>query len=114
MPTGILKGNLFSGRSRDTEGEEFLTLHEYHGVRIERIVSHGESSPDGFWYDQSGGEWVLLLSGAARVAFEGESGETELGPGDYLYLPPHARHRVTWTAPDADTVWLAVHVPPVQ
>jgi len=78
------------------------------GVRLERIVSHGQASPDSFWYDQDEAEWVLVLAGRARLAIEGESGERALGPGDSVYLPPHCRHRVAWTDPDRPTVWLAL------
>lgn len=78
-------------------------------LRVERIVSHGHASPPGFWYDQEQDEWVLLVSGAARIAFENEPVERTLGPGDYLHIPAHRRHRVTWTTPDGPTVWLAIH-----
>ncbi len=80
------------------------------GVRLERIVSHGQASPDGFWYDQDDAEWVMLVSGAARLRIEGEAGDRALGPGDCVYLPAHCRHRVTWTDPDRPTVWLALFV----
>lgn len=85
------------------------TLLDQPGARIERIVSRGHASADGFWFDQETAEWVLLLAGAARLQFEGEEPLT-LRPGDYIFIPAHRRHRVEWTAPDADTVWLAVHV----
>ena len=78
------------------------------GIRIERIVSLGHASPEGFWYDQEEGEWVLLLKGAARLRFEG--GEPiELQPGSFVNIPAHRRHRVEWTDPGGPTVWLAVH-----
>ena len=76
-------------------------------VRIERIVSHGQASPTGFWYDQDEAEFVLVLSGAARLSFaDGEA--MALGPGDWIGIAPHRRHRVEWTDPDQPTVWLAV------
>jgi cupin 2 domain-containing protein len=78
------------------------------GMRIERIVSWGQASPPGFWYDQAEGEWVLLLSGAARLRFENEAEARSLGPGDWLDIAPHRRHRVDWTDPTAATIWLAV------
>jgi cupin 2 domain-containing protein len=78
------------------------------GVRIERIVSFGQASPPGFWYDQDEGEWVLLLTGAARLRFADESDARTLVPGDWLDIAPHRRHRVDWTDPAAATVWLAV------
>lgn len=76
-------------------------------MRIERIVSRGQSSPPGFWYDQDEGELVLVLTGRARLLLEGEP-ERELGAGDWVDIPPHLRHRVTFTDPTHDTIWLAV------
>jgi cupin 2 domain-containing protein len=76
-------------------------------VRIERIVSHGHSSPESFWYDQDQHEWVVVLKGAARLQFEDEV--IEMQPGDFINIPAHKRHRVAWTTPHEPTVWLAVH-----
>ena len=78
-------------------------------VRIERIVSTGQASPPGFWYDQDRAEWVLVVSGAAGLLFEGEAEPLSLGPGDWVHIPAHRRHRVLWTDPANPTVWLAVH-----
>jgi cupin 2 domain-containing protein len=89
--------------------EEMSDLLKCPGVRIERIVSTGQASPPGFWYDQAHDEWVLLLKGAAGLEIEGE-GERRLVPGVYVFLPAGRRHRVTFTAADEVTVWLAVHV----
>jgi cupin 2 domain-containing protein len=77
-------------------------------LRIERIVSLGQASPPGFWYDQAEGEWVLLLAGAARLRLADEAEPRRLGPGDWLDIAPHRRHRVDWTDPTQPTVWLAV------
>lgn len=79
------------------------------GVRIERIVSKGHVSPEGFWYDQENSEWVLVLQGGAVLLMEGATDSISLGPGDYLNIPAHARHRVEWTDPDRETVWLAIY-----
>jgi cupin 2 domain-containing protein len=76
-------------------------------VLIERIVSHGHRSLEGFWYDQKRCEWVVLLKGAARLQFEDHT--VEMRPGDALNIPAHVRHRVEWTSPDEPTIWLAVH-----
>jgi cupin 2 domain-containing protein len=76
-------------------------------VRIERIVSYGDASPDGFWYDQDEAEFVLILVGAARLGFA-DGAVLALSPGDWADIAPHRRHRVEWTDPDAPTVWLAV------
>ena len=85
--------------------EELLT---HPGLRIERIVSLGQASPPGFWYDQAESEWILLLAGAARLRFADENESRFLGPGDWLDIAPHRRHRVDWTDPATPTVWLAV------
>jgi cupin 2 domain-containing protein len=87
--------------------EELTTvLQEGHGVRIERIISHGHSSPEGFWYDQPDDEWLLVLQGVARLEFEDQM--VEMSPGDYINIPAHQKHRVAWTTPDEPTAWLAV------
>jgi cupin 2 domain-containing protein len=78
------------------------------GLRITRIVSFGQASPPGFWYDQDESEWVLLLAGAARLRFADGAEARLLGPGDCLDIAPHRRHRVEWTDPATPTVWFAV------
>jgi cupin 2 domain-containing protein len=78
------------------------------GVRIERIVSLGQASPPGFWYDQEETEWVSLLAGAARLRFADEPEPHLIDPGDWIEIAPHRRHRVDWTDPTQPTVWLAV------
>jgi cupin 2 domain-containing protein len=100
--------NLFTEIPSELPEELVQTLLRAPGLRIERIVSLGHASPEGFWYDQENGEWVALLAGAARLRFEG--GESiELRPGAFANIPAHARHRVEWTSPDGPTVWLAIH-----
>ena len=78
-------------------------------LRIERIVSTGQASPVDQCYDQDWHEWVILLRGAARLLFEDEAEPRFLGPGDYVHILAHRRHRVLWTDPHQVTVWLAVH-----
>ena len=104
-----LTGNIFSRLPRKQAEEAWETILEGQGCRLERICSQGHASPPDFWFDQDHGEWVLLLSGAARLQVAGEE-EIELFPGDYLFLHPHKRHRVTWTSPGEVTIWLALHV----
>lgn len=91
-------------------GELVETLFDRRGLRIERIVSTGQATPDGAWYDQGADEWVLLVAGSARLHIEGEARERELAAGDWLLLPAHCRHRVTWTQSDPPTIWLAIHL----
>ncbi|MDZ4819579.1 MAG: cupin domain-containing protein [Planctomycetota bacterium] len=98
--------NLLTNIPADLPTELTETLAQSRNVRIERIISHGHASPDGFWYDQDQREWVLLLAGAARLRIEDRT--VELLPGDYIDIPAHAQHRVDWTTPDEPTVWLAV------
>ncbi|WP_456425782.1 cupin domain-containing protein [Rhodocaloribacter sp.] len=105
-------GNLFENIPPELPEEVFETLLEARDLRVERIVSKGQASPPGFWYDQPWHEWVLVLCGGARLEVEGEPGPVTLRPGDYLLLPAHRRHRVAWTDPDAETVWLALHFAP--
>ena len=78
------------------------------GMRIERIVSHGQASPPGYWYDQDEHEWVMLLEGAATLRFDGDAQLLRLTPGMHVHIPAHVRHRVEWTAPDRRSIWLAV------
>src|SRR4051812_24077538 len=101
--------NLFSDLPQHLPGELFTTLLEAPSVRIERIVSHGHASPEGFWFDQDQDEWVIVLKGAARLQFDDDEQPVEMKPGDYLNIPAHKRHRVDWTTPDEPTIWLAVH-----
>jgi cupin 2 domain-containing protein len=105
-------GNLFKEITPAGAEEEVRTLAALPGARVERIVSTGQSSPPGFWYDQPAAEWVLLLAGGAAVRFEDEAAARPLKPGDHLLIAPHRRHRVDWTSPDEPTVWLAVHGEP--
>jgi cupin 2 domain-containing protein len=98
--------NLLADLPRQMPDELITTVLDAADVRIERIVSHGHASPGGFWYDQDQHEWVVVLTGAARLRFEDET--VEMRPGDFVNIPAHRMHRVEWTAPDEPTVWLAV------
>lgn len=102
-----MTGNLFNDLPQQLPHELVQTLLEAASVRIERIVSHGHASAADFWYDQPQHEWVILLTGAARLRFE--EAVLELKPGDFVNIPAHRKHRVDWTTPHEPTVWLAVH-----
>lgn len=104
-----MPSNLLADLPDASAEEVFETLAEWPGIRLERIVSNGQVTPEGAWYDQDQDEWVMVLAGAARLLIEDE-GEMALGPGDAVFLPAHKRHRVTWTDTDQPTVWLALHV----
>ena len=101
-------GNLLASLPQHLDTEQIITLLATENLRIERIVSTGQASPPGFWYDQNEAEWVLLLKGAARLRFADEDADRALGPGDWVHIAAHRRHRVSWTDPLHPTVWLAV------
>jgi cupin 2 domain-containing protein len=102
-------GNLFANIPTPLPKELVEVLQENPNIRIERIVSLGHTSPEGFWYAQPNDEWVLLVQGAARMRCDEEDQPVELKPGDYLNIPAHRRHRIEWTDPSLPTIWLAVH-----
>jgi cupin 2 domain-containing protein len=100
--------NLLSPLPDARAGEIVDILLGRPGVRIERIVSLGQASPPGFWYDQEEGEWLLLVAGAADLHFADEAKPRRLSSGDWLDIVPHRRHRVDWTDPANPTLWLGV------
>ena len=100
--------NLFDRPPDGATGEIFEVLAASGGTRVERIVSRGDTSPEGFWYDQDDHEFVAVLKGAARIRFQEPDEVVALAPGDCLTIPAHRRHRVDWTTPDEPTIWLAV------
>lgn len=113
---GNPQGNFFAGLPTAAEmpaalaaGERFESLLQRPGLRIERIVSTGQASPPGFWYEQADAEWVLLFSGAATLRFADEAAVRSLQPGDWLYIAPGRRHRVESTDAETPSVWLALH-----
>ena len=110
--TTIAAGNINADIAQDlacNPNEQVDTLLATPGVRIERIVSMGHTSPDGFWYDQEEDEFVLLVSGHARLTIEHQA-ERLLTAGDWVHIKAHVRHRVKWTDPSCPAVWLAVFV----
>ena len=102
-------GNLFADIPSQLPVELLQVLWQTPHLKLERIVSRGHATPPGQWYDQNADEWVVVLSGAAGLRIDGRDGVVELKAGDYLFLPAGLRHRVEWTAPGQDTVWLALH-----
>jgi cupin 2 domain-containing protein len=100
--------NLYDFLPEQPENEVLDVILQRDDLKIERIVSYGHSSPDGDWYDQTYNEWVVVLQGEALMAFEGAD-DVQLQPGAYINIPAHCRHRVSWTAPDTATIWLAIH-----
>jgi cupin 2 domain-containing protein len=99
--------NLFANLATNLPAEEILPLLSSGPVRIERILSSGQSSPPGFWYDQEEHEWVLVLRGRGLVEYA-DGRTVALAPGDHLHIPPGVRHRVAQTSREEPTLWLAV------
>jgi len=102
-------GNIFAKLPQSLSEEVFQEIIRGERFRLERIISFGQATPGGQWYDQEQHEWVVLLSGAAGLRFEGEDGLRVLNPGDFVNIPAHTRHRVEWTDEKQSTVWLALH-----
>lgn len=99
----------FPDAAKQAVSETFEDLISQRNVRIERIISTGQSSPPDFWYCQPQSEWVVVIKGSAGLQFENETDIRELHAGDYINIPALCRHRIAWTAPNVPTIWLAVH-----
>jgi cupin 2 domain-containing protein len=101
--------NLLKNLPEDAAEETLEDILSGNRFRMERIISNGHASPDGFWYDQDRSEWVLVLKGRAGLMFEGTGDIIEMNPGDHIHIPAHCRHRVAWTDTAQKTIWLAIH-----
>ncbi|MFH1673752.1 MAG: cupin domain-containing protein [Pseudomonadota bacterium] len=101
--------NIYSDIPKELPDELLEEIIQSSSFKLERIISKGHSTPKEKWYDQGKDEWVILLKGSAGLLIEGENEIVYLKPGDYIHLPAHLRHRVEWTAPGEETVWLALH-----
>lgn len=100
--------NIFAGIPGKLDQEIFELLAGNNRVTIERIISKGQKSPESGWYDQERNEWVIVLKGNAVLSFEDET-SVHLNEGDFINIPAHKKHRVAWTDPNDETIWLAVH-----
>ena len=107
MEQPSLPQNFFAAIPAEFRDEVFETVAQSDSVRIERILSKGHCSPEGYWYDQDEDEWVLVLQGAATLEFA-DGSSRELGVGDSVNLPAHTKHRVLRTTAEEVTIWLAV------
>lgn len=105
----ILSAPPASGADCSEPSESSLPLLETGHLKLERITSRAHATPAGEWYDQERDEWVLILKGRAGLSFAGQEKVVEMNPGDFVHIPAHVRHRVEWTDPHGQTVWLALH-----
>lgn len=103
----IDKANFYDKLDVSRDEEKFTDILNSENIRIERIVSFGQSSPNDFWYEQDENEWVMLLSGSAVLEFEG-GGQLELKKDEYVLIPAMMKHRVHSTSESEATIWLAV------
>ena len=103
-----LTKNIFALIPDELSNELFENIVSGENLRIERIVSKGHASPASGWYDQDEHEWVIVLKGEAKVEFENQA-PVHLVSGSYLNIPAHTKHKVSWTDPDIETVWLAIY-----
>lgn len=97
--------NYFNLPQLPLEEELSEILVEHNNVRIERIISTGQTTAG--WYDQEEHEYVAVLKGEAQIEYK--NGDTvDLKPGDTLLIPAHDVHRVSYTSTDPACVWLCV------
>ncbi|ACL73564.1 Cupin 2 conserved barrel domain protein [Thioalkalivibrio sulfidiphilus HL-EbGr7] len=101
--------NLFTEIPEHLPAEWLQDLLVHRGLRIERIVSRGHASPPGHWYQQDWDEWVLLIQGKAELEYRDPPARRRLAPGDWLFIPAGTAHRVSWTTPEENSLWLALH-----
>lgn len=102
------KSNIFNSIPTNLKYELFEELVSNDDITIERIVSHGHTSPKSGWYDQDKNEWVILLEGEAVLSFENKE-DVRLSPGDYINIQKHTKHKVSWTSLKEKSIWLAIH-----
>jgi cupin 2 domain-containing protein len=98
--------NLFANIPQTISEEVFQIILLSEHLKIERIISKGQKSAKDFWYDQDENEWIVVIKGEARLQFQDKT--LVLKPGDHINIPAHEKHRVDWTTPDEETIWLAI------
>lgn len=101
-----MKNNIFENIIINKDKEQFFDLLKNDDIKIEKIVSNGQSSAINFWYAQEKSEFVLILKGDAILEFETKC--VELKEGDYINIKAFTKHRVKYTNKDEPTIWLAV------
>ncbi len=100
--------NIFKNIPDKLHEELFDDIVSNDGIKIQRIVSQGDTTPTDEWYDQESDEWVIVLQGKATISFKNED-DIHLVLGEHINIPAHKKHRVSWTSEDEQTIWIAVH-----
>ncbi len=98
--------NIFDKINVDKINEEFIEILRDTNIRIERIVSNGQISEDGFWYEQDENEFVLLQEGEAILEFEDR--DVSLKKGDFIDIKSRQKHRIKYTSLSEPTIWLVI------
>ena len=101
------KSSIFNKIPKQLPQELFEEMLSNDSIKIERIISKGHVTPKGEWYNQANNEWVIVLQGEAILSFE-DSDDVRLESGDYINIPAHTKHKVSWTIPNQETIWLAI------
>lgn len=104
--------NLLNQLPPDTGKEIFETLLQTESFVLERIVTRGQITPEGSWYDQSRPEWVFVLSGRAELVFESPDETIPMEAGDAVHIEANRRHRVSWVDEAEPVIWLCLHYSP--
>ncbi|MBN2781668.1 MAG: cupin domain-containing protein [Campylobacterales bacterium] len=99
--------NIFESIPKDLSHEVFEEIVSSEDIKIERIISHGHTSPQDGWYDQKQNEWVMVLDGEAILSFE-DKDDVKLKKGDFINIKAHQKHKVSYTKPDGYTIWLCI------
>jgi len=99
--------NFFSNIPKKSTNEIIEQVLKNEKVKIERIVSYGQTTPKDYWYNQDKDEFVIILNGSAKIKYN-DNRVFELNVGDSLYIPSHQKHQVIYT--DNPTVWLAIFI----
>ena len=99
--------NILRNIPADLGNEVVEDLIVAQNIRVERIISKGQTSPQSGWYDQTENEWVIVLQGSGELEYE-DGKRLKLSAGDYINIPKHQKHRVSWTDPEQVTIWLAI------
>jgi cupin 2 domain-containing protein len=103
-----MRNNIFENILTDAENERIEVIANNENIVIERIISYGNVTPEGYWYNQDKNEWVLLLTGEAKLEFR-DNKTVDLKAGDYIMIAAHQEHRVVYTSKEPNCVWLAFH-----
>jgi len=104
----LISKNMYEDLPENLRDEIIQVIAENSNIKIEKIISHGQSSPQNFWYDQEQNEFVLLLKGSAELLFENDE-QVKMNEGDYIIIPSHKKHRIEKTSETEKTIWLAIH-----